>query len=556
MSLPPKYRGLDSREISRAEIDELIDLQALAYADQNAYFEKVTAWNRTDSLTRGPQPTRPPSSLSPEQTKQYENLNRKFRFADIRKRFENLDPPVLSRAEVEEIIGLEQAEAVLSLEFEKKLAAWQLENPATRETLTSLYESRTFENNTRLQELRGKINNAQEIDAIRERVENLSPRHSVSLSDSEINELSELQAKQQKTEEVLSQALIKAQKQRQLTGEPFSEEDAMQNIPKHLLQEMIDTEIRLRDIKAPLAAAENADRIHDELIKLSQESGVAILSGEVSETIALNAEMDRIRDRTEIAAVQKWLDEGGTSFEELSMLNDEDYARVKEIKARIAEISAPLTDAKNAALEARNPALRQQRLEQESYQKWQSDWQDKKQAGLVPAGAPVNMPTYAQLQDRVNDYSAKLKTRADKVGYTLTETDLKRLDALNTEMLEIRKAVYDMEADGSSRAIGKHGYKEPTFGLSAGMYKVKMIERKQAAILSGLSEAETLQAGSASPQSPDFDSEPFAQIEGPYLPENLYGAETIIEEFRHRGVEISQSEIDALRAFKSELENK
>ena len=107
----------------------------------------------------------------------------------------------------------------------------------------------------------------------------------------------------------------------------------------------------------------------------------------------------------------------------------------------------------------------------------------------------MHSPTYAEVQDQVKDYRAKLKARADKAGYTVSEANLDRLDALNEEMVDIRKKVYDTEVDGTAMVTQGYG-KSPSFALTSDMYKVRLIETKRREILADLSKAEGSQFSS------------------------------------------------------------
>jgi len=553
--LPAKYQGLDPIEISRAELDELVALKKANDEMYDAYQTEFSAWRSQDRATRGPRPKQAASPLSPEERARLEALNRKLKNAEIRKKYENYDSKILSAAEVQEIIVLEQAQAKRLLDHQKKVAAWHKQDPATRGEPPKMDMAMVMGGDPRLMELQGKIQSAAEMKRLAERVEKLSEVHNISLSDSQISELTALEKQHRKAEIAFTQAMMEAEKAGALTSEELSETDIFSKLPKHLIQEMLDVQLRIQSIKGPLEAAEKADQVQKRMAELSAQSGIPILSGELSETIALNAEKDRIKSQTQTNAIQKWLAEGGDVSNGMPLPNDEDYARLKKIDARLKAIAAPMTAAKNAALEADNPALRQKRLDQEKREKWQTEWQDRKQAGDIPSDVPLTSPSYAEIQDRVENYGSKLKARADKVGYSVPDTDLERLDALNAQMLAIRKTAYEAEANGSSRFSRGSLHNMPSFEMEAGMYKVKLIERKQRAILAGLREAESYEGGSAESASgktqPTFGG--FDGVTGQHSSGDAYGAESIIEKYRMFNIEISQSEADDLRAFEEAL---
>jgi len=491
-------------------------------------------------------------------------LNGKFELAKIRRRYEDFDSNILSEAEVQELIALEQAQMKRMLDYQNKSEIWASANPSTRGPAPRMESGFIGETDPRLQELQGKIRSADEIKRVKDRVEKLNSTYNITLSDSEIGELTSLEVESRTFEAEFTRVLMEAQKNNPSNDDDYSEanmQNAINALPKDLMQRMLIVEKRKEAIKAPLEAAENAERIRIQMTDLSQESGVPILSGELAETIALNAEKDRIQSKTQYDAFDKWINEGGDLNFAQPLPNDEDYARIKEIDAQLKAISAPMTDAKNAALEADNPALRQQRLEQEKRQKWNDEWQDRKQAGDIPPDAKLNSPSYAEIQDRVTDYGAKLKTRAEKVGYSVSDTEIETLETLNEEMLTIRKKVYDMEADGTAMTRGEYGLKSPVFGLAAGMYKVRRIEKKQREILAGLSDAETSLNGASQSGQSETGSTRYNRQSSEVLDRQFddamkaFGAETLIKSFCDRGIEVSQAEADDLLAFERAMED-
>ena len=119
--------------------------------------------------------------------------------------------------------------------------------------------------------------------------------------------------------------------------------------------------------------------------------------------------------------------------------------------------------------------------------------------------------------------------------------------------MDIRKKVYDMEVDGAGVINGFSGARSANFKLTSGMYKVRLIEKKQRQILAGLSEAEATSTNlglyntdgseALTGTIPQFD------INNP----DGHDAEALIEIFREQGREISQSEADDLIAFERAL---
>ena len=552
--LPEIYQGLNPIDISRAEIDELIALQEKRRQPLQKYQKALMTWNQEDPTRRGPRPTWTPSAPSEEDSQRFQILQSKLQKAMSRKRYQAHVPNILSQDEVNELMALEEARIEQQVELQEKVQAWSKLDPATRGPYPSVASQ--FEVNPRLMELQGKIQNAGKIKRLKQRVDKLSSAYNISLSDSEISELSALEAENQKIIMSFSKAMVDAQKESQLSGVKISRAEIMNKLPKHLLQGMMETQIRIQAIEGPIKAAEKAERLKNSLDKLSQESGVAILQSEIDETIALHAEKDRIQSNAQRQAMENWLEErGDINPNSPPMINDEDYARIKEIDARIKAISAPMTEAK----EANNPALRQQRLQQEEQLKWMTVWQDKKRAGEIPQDARLNSPTYAQLQHRVENYSTTLKSRADKIGYNVPETDVERLNTLNEDMLAIRKTVYDMEVDGSSMVLGDNGYKTPSSKLTTGMYKIELIEKKQRQILAGLAEAESFRNGASLGQNSQTEighlrARNLADINGENG--NISDEEAITQHFLLKGTQISQEEVEELLAFQRELEGR
>jgi len=551
--LGPRFQNLDPRDISRAELAEYIALRDKTQKAQEAYQKISATWRAQPTINRGPEPVWDGSSIPDADRKRQSQLQAKVSVAQNRKNYETYVPKTLTQAEVDELLVLELAQAKNWVEIQEKRLAWSKQDPASRGQAPDLVELNKAAQNPRLQVLKAKIENGRRQQRLAERIDRVSASHNISLSDSELNELNALELEQREFSNALNKAMIESQSKNQAAGGNINQTDILNAIPKHELQRMIE-------IKDPLEAAEKAARIKQQLQNLSAQSGVTILSAEIDETIALEAEKRKIERRAQTEAMEKWLEDGGEIFGGQPLPNDEDYARLKEIETRIKDIKAPMT----AAQEAQNPALRQARLEHENREKWRNDWRDKQQSGEVPRDASLQSPSYAELQDRVKDYSTKLKTRADKVDYSIPEADVRRLNSLNEEMLAIRKKVYEMEADGSAMVPNDLNGKTPAFQFTAGMYKVRLIEKKQREILAGLSAAEISQNETAQAQNSQIGTR---QFRGDY-----YGTEVIrsnpsqspipspteqmIESFRSRGMDVSQAEADELLDFVRELEDR
>jgi len=153
----------------------------------------------------------------------------------------------------------------------------------------------------------------------------------------------------------MTDTIQEAMKSGQIQMGDFSEESIVKLIPRHDLHRMIRVEQRKKAIKAPLIAAEKTERVRDKLTRLSEQSGVVILSSEIDEAISLNAEKDRIKEKAENEAAEKWINEDGPIPSGKGTPTEEDAARILEIDLRLKEISAPMNDALAAKRKAKTP---------------------------------------------------------------------------------------------------------------------------------------------------------------------------------------------------------
>jgi hypothetical protein len=559
--LDEQYRDLDPRDISRDEIEELIVLRKDAEKTRKAFQDSFKEWRALDPSMRGEQPVWRAQDCSSESGARKEILESKVQKAHIRKRYKDTPPAALSKNEAEELIILEQEQHEKSLAAQGEMRAWSCKDPATRGPQPNMFKSALIEPNPRLRQLQGKIASVQETEKLKARIAKLSVAHKISMSDDQISELMRLEREKDKVQMVLQKAVMEAAQDSEISGAEMSPTTVMEKVPKHVLKEMVETEVRMQAIRGPLEAAEQADLIRTQLMALSEESGVAILSGEITETIALRAEKDRIENKAVLDAIQNWIDGDGPVFTPNPLPNDEDYARIKEIDARLKVISAPMINAKNAAAEAKNPALKRARLERERQKKWRDDWKDRQQAGEIPQDAILMSPSYFELQDRAENYRTTIKARAKEVGHYLSEIELNRLDELNDEMLDIRKHVHEMELDGSKTLSESFGLELQAFGVAAGMYKIGLIEGRQRELLAELIEAEAIKRRADQNDfnetgSRQFNQSDFGKMSGQYGQTNGIGAEAMIEMFRSNGLEVPQSEADDLLDFEREFKDR
>ena len=335
--IPERYQGLDPRDITQAEIDEFIAGQAFQRA--------ARAWSMQDPETRGPQP----QWEDPLQTERSRELRDKFRIAEFRKSHNDLDPNILSKAELEELIAIQKAQN----RFEMKMRAWRKLDPATRGSQPELDPQDNPMNSLRTQELQAKVKAARDVKRVTDRIEKLSKAYNIPILDNERSELIRLQKEEQKLQGEMQQAIMKALvspdgkfNAEGLKGGKVSGE-VIDKLPRDLLLRMSEVSERREAIEAPFLAAEKADKICKDMAKLSETSGVPISSVEIEETIALNVEKDRIIKSTQYAAMLKWRAEGGpVSAVQNALPNAQDAARLEEIEARLNAISAPMRGAK------------------------------------------------------------------------------------------------------------------------------------------------------------------------------------------------------------------
>ncbi len=344
-----RFKGLDPREISQAEIDELIALEKRLREETEVFQTELQAWYAKDPATRGPQPV-----LTMEaQYERLQALNGKVQLASIRKTYGDIDPAILSEAESEEYIALMLAQTRDALEYQKQFAAWAKMDPATRGPRPENQSMQMGWNNPRLKELEDKVQGARQAKRETDRIKRLSAAHNIPLLDNEMSELIGLHAENHKLQGEMNTAILQAIKgpNGQIHAEAISggqlSADVFERLPKPLLYRMSEVNGRLDAIQAPFLAAEKAQKIRLDMAKLSETSGVPISSVEIEEAVFLNAEKDRIIKNTQREAGRKWKAEGGPlNIGTAPVPNAEDAARLEQIEARLKAISAPMAQQK------------------------------------------------------------------------------------------------------------------------------------------------------------------------------------------------------------------
>ena len=348
-TLPPseRYKDLDTKEISRAEIDELIALEKQQRESNQVLQEELQTWNTQDPSVRGPQPQ---WKVTP-QLERIRELNGKVQIAKIRKAHKNIDTKILLKADAEEYISLQQAQTRLALEHQKKMTAWSNMDPTTRGPQPEMGLTQMEGNNPRLQELLTKVRTAHGVQRETDRIKQLSETYNITILDNEMSELIELYAEEQKLQGEIQLAIMKSLTSGEISaldigGGELSGE-LIEKLPQDILLRMSEVGQRLEAIEAPFQAAEKADKTREDMAKLSETSGVPISVGDIEETVALNAEKDIILKRTQVEAVRKWKAKGSPlSAVQKPLPNAEDDARLKEIEARLKTIYAPMIEAK------------------------------------------------------------------------------------------------------------------------------------------------------------------------------------------------------------------
>ena len=343
-----RFDGLDPREISQAEIDELIALEKRLQEDSQAFQTELQAWSAQDPASRGPKPVRRDRALH----ERLQTLNAKVEIASIRKTHRNIDPKILPTSAVEEYITLRQEQTRVFYEAQRAHADWAKMDPATRGPRPDHPETQFKNQNPRLQELHLKVRQAHGVQQETDRIKQLSVSHNIPLLDNEMAELIALHTERQTLQGEMNTAILQALTGPEgqinaaaLSGGQLSA-DIIETLPKTLLYRVSEVNARIDDIHAPFETVAKAAKIREDLIKFSETSGVPISPAEIEEAVALNAEKDRIIKKTQREAERKWKAEGGPlNIGTQTFPNAEDAARLEEIEARLKEISAPLAEA-------------------------------------------------------------------------------------------------------------------------------------------------------------------------------------------------------------------
>jgi len=337
-----RLKGLDPRDITQAEIDELIALEKQQEESLQAFKKQQQAWALQDPASRGPQP----EWKELVQTDRFEELQGKVQIASIRKIHGNIDTKILSKADAEEYIALQQAQTRLFLENQKRISAWSKQDPLTRGPIPE-----TVPANPRLQDLHTKVSTAHGVKQEIDHIEILSKTHNIPILDNEMSELIQLHTEEQKLQSELQLVIINAMTSGEIDASAFGggqlSGEVIEKLPKDLLLRMSEVSARLEAIEAPFNTADKADKIREDMAELSEASGVPISFGDIEETVVLNAEKDEILKRIRLEAEQKWRAEGGPVTDVQNPLpNADDDARLKMIEARLKAISAPMIEAK------------------------------------------------------------------------------------------------------------------------------------------------------------------------------------------------------------------
>jgi len=287
-----------------------------------------------------------------------------------------------------------------------------------------------------------------------------------------------------------------------------------------------------------LDAAAGAAKIRQEMIGLSAQYNIPILDNEIEELIALTAEKNRIDTRFQDDVYKPWIDGARKDGVPPPLMNRADYERVKVIEEQ----------------EANKPSLKAARLRKELNEKRSREIKDQQQAGELPSGSPTVSPSYKEVEGFVRAFPSQLDARADKVGYNIPSSDLKRLEAFNQDLLDIRKEVFAMEKTGTTMVTNKDGSASPSFAMMSRMYQMGLVIGKQQDILEPLFAAEKAQGITIKHEVGVLSGA--RQNNKQPVPTAQEFIDNWIAVYKRFNREIPRSDIDRLLEFERALENR
>jgi len=362
----PPIKGLTDAE--REEWNALNDEKRKASLEYSKLLQK---WMKSDRATRGARPPRPANTHLMEKKLRLAELNLKIQRAGIPDKYKSVDRNVLSESEVDELISLEVKQAELGIKYQKELQEAQKRNPVQTQTNLSALYLQTYSNdpsvqkmNKRIAELQGKIKQAKYAESQKARMKSQSETYNVSFAESDIDQIIALESekKQIRAEYNHANRLWSAQNKSTYSQSGAQSFNGANYAARPVLDQTRINEIdrRIREMRAPLDTAVQAEQTRNYMRKQSEKYNVSLLPSEIEELIELNAEKKRLR--TEFQS-------RGSGSRNASSVDYKAYsADIREIDARVKEINAPIAKAQQAEREAKNPALRERRLEKERRQ--------------------------------------------------------------------------------------------------------------------------------------------------------------------------------------------
>lgn len=470
----------------------------------------------------------------------------------IRRRFKGLESRYFSKEEIEEYIALEREKREVMAINREKYQAWKLQDPSVRGPAPQPQgdvERINYITN-RLRVLNDKFRAAQSLKPLRKNLRRLSETSNFPLTDEKIDRLIELQSEKQQLEAEHQRATIEWSRNRSKTDGYIDNS----NYPDPDRTRIHEIERQIKAIRGPLDAAAGAAKIRQEMLGLSAQYNIPILDNEIEELIALTAEKNRIDTRFQDDVYKPWIDGARKDGVPPPLMNRADYERVKVIEDRIKAIRRPLVEARQNEQEANKPSLKAARLRKELNEKRSREIKDQQQAGELPSGSPTVSPSYKEVEGFVRAFPSQLDARADKVGYNIPSSDLKRLEAFNQDLLDIRKEVFAMEKTGTTMVTNKDGSASPSFAMMSRMYQMGLVIGKQQDILEPLFAAEKAQGITIKHEVGVLSGA--RQNNKQPVPTAQEFIDNWIAVYKRFNREIPRSDIDRLLEFERALENR
>jgi len=284
-----------------------------------------------------------PKQIAPAETKT-EAL------AELPEHYQGLDPTIISRAEINELIALEQEKVDWSFKqvesyqnYENQFEAWEKQNPSTRGPQPEApHWPREEDVNSRLDVLREKLNTAQN----RKRYTGLGPSI---ISKSEIDELI---AYEQKQEE------LRAAKFNAIEDWNYEDPATRGEKPEYTYEETFGSDPDMLALQLNVRQAEESNRFSARIIELGKAHNIPLLDSDLAEITALNIESSQFQTEMMLAMTKAATksEAAGEEFSEDVFLNTiprEKFHKIVKVQERLDELTYPF-DAAEKADEVRN----------------------------------------------------------------------------------------------------------------------------------------------------------------------------------------------------------